>query len=190
MLGVVACAKAWRHFLLGAHCQVRVLTDHRSLQHVPLSKVAANRVGRWNMLLSEFQFEFSFIEGSKNHLADSLSRVVEIPPSAWTVVGEHDSNGIDVDNETFNFPIGRRPIDAFPLLGMLALQQLSNAEAQHYLLTTRTERVEDEFIEPTFFGFISQVSGDDDRYQSPEGDVSVRTDFDETLDVQDAQSKA
>jgi len=58
---------------------------------------------------------------------------------------------------------------------MLALQQLSNAEAQHYLLTTRTERVEDEFIEPTFFGFISQVSGDDDRYQSPEGDMSVRS---------------
>ena len=46
MLGVVACAQAWRHFLLGANCQVRVLTDHRSLTHVKLSKVAANRVGR------------------------------------------------------------------------------------------------------------------------------------------------
>ena len=57
-----------------------------SLSIFPLSEVAANRVGRWNMLLSEFQFEFSYIEGSKNHLADSLSRVVEFPPSAWTVV--------------------------------------------------------------------------------------------------------
>ena len=82
MLGVVACATAWRHFILGAHCTVRVLTDHRSLQHVRLSKVGANRVGRWNMLLSEMDLEFSYIEGAKNHLADSLSRAVDFPPEA------------------------------------------------------------------------------------------------------------
>ena len=54
--------------------------------------------------------------------------------------------------------------------------------AEGYGLVPSLGRRQDEFIEPAFFGFISQVSGDDDRYQSPEGDVSVRTDFDETLD--------
>ena len=118
MLGVVACATAWRHFILGAHCTVRVLTDHRSLQHVRLSKVGANRVGRWNMLLSEMDLEFSYIEGAKNHLVDSLSRAVDFPSEAWTVVGKPSTAGIDIDDETFNFPVGRRAVDAFPMLGL------------------------------------------------------------------------
>ena len=36
------------------------------------------------MLLSEMDLEFSYIEGAKNHLADSLSRAVDFPPSTFT----------------------------------------------------------------------------------------------------------
>ena len=135
------------------------------------------------MLLSEFDFEFSYLEGSKNHLADALSRAVDFPPEAWTVVGAPDTRGIDVDDETFNFPIGRRPIDTWPALGMSALQLLPADDAEYYLLKPRTEATSGDFIEPTFFGYVQEASGDDDRFVTDEGDVYIRTDYDESLDM-------
>ena len=98
------------------------------------------------------------------------------------VVGKPSTAGIDIDDETFNFPVGRRAVDAFPMLGMQAMQLLTTAEACHYLLATRKEESMEDFEDPVFFGYID-ASGDDDRYVSKEGDVHVRTDFDEAIDM-------
>ena len=91
--------KKFRHYLQGAHFEVRVLNDHRSLQTVKLSKVAANRVGRWNMLLSEFSMAISYLRGEDNHLSDQLSRAVQLPEEAWIKAGP----GIDTDDK-FEMP--------------------------------------------------------------------------------------
>ena len=68
------------------------------------------------------------------------------------------------------------------MLGMQAMQLLTTAEACHYLLATRKEESMEDFEDPVFFGYID-ASGDDDRYVSKEGDVHVRTDFDEAIDM-------
>ena len=99
MLSVYSCCKKFRHYLLGAHFEVRVLNDHRSLGTVKLSKVAANRVGRWNMLLSEFSMAISYLRGEDNHLSDQLSRAVQLPDEAFTKAGK----GIDSDDR-FEMP--------------------------------------------------------------------------------------
>ena len=62
---------------------------------VKLSKVAANRVGRWNMLLSEFSMAISYLRGEDNHLSDQLSRAVQLPEEAWIQAGP----GIDTDDK-------------------------------------------------------------------------------------------
>ena len=40
-----------------------------------------------------------------------------------------------------------------------------------------------DFIEPTFFGYVQEASGDDDRFVTEDGDVYIRTDYDESLDM-------
>ena len=86
------------------------------------------------------------------------SRAVDFPSEAWTVVGKPSTAGIDIDDETFNFPVGRRAVDAFPMLGMQAMQLLTTAEACHYLLATRKEESMEDFEDPVFFGYIDARS--------------------------------
>ena len=100
----------------------------------PLSKVAANSVAAGTCCCPKLHFRMT----KKVRRITSQTR----PAEWWIFRRVLGQLWVGQMREACNLPISRRHIDAFPELGTLALHQLSNAEAQLYLLTTRTGRVE------------------------------------------------
>ena len=72
LLAILNALRAWRHYLGGRH--FTVWTDHQSLQYVEVSAMATPRQVRWATWLSEFDFSIKYAPGSKNVVADGLSR--------------------------------------------------------------------------------------------------------------------
>lgn len=65
--------KEWRHWLLGARVIIR--TDHRSLQHLKKMRLRnGERVSEWGMQLCEFDADVEWVPGTRNLVADCLSR--------------------------------------------------------------------------------------------------------------------
>lgn len=64
--------KKWRHYLHGRRFEI--LTDHRSLIHIPTQPNLTPRQVREVELLAEFDYDIVYREGSKNIPADALSR--------------------------------------------------------------------------------------------------------------------
>ena len=54
--------------------EVIVHTDHKNLTH-ETELVSSPRVMRWRLLLEEYKISLKYIKGSKNIIADSISRV-------------------------------------------------------------------------------------------------------------------
>ena len=55
-------------------------TDHKPLEHIlganqEISKMAANRLQRWAITLSAYQYDLQYVKGKENLLADPLSRL-------------------------------------------------------------------------------------------------------------------
>lgn len=167
MLSVYSCCKKFRHYLLGAHFEVRVLNDHRSLQTVKLSKVAANRVGRWNMLLSEFSMTISYLRGEDNHLSDQLSRAVHLPSEAYVRAGP----GIDTDDK-FEMPFAM----AWPEVYRSVLHHKNMDELKVMHMLNSDKKVADDVEPQTSMDYSASV--DQARVEGN----SHRTDFDESID--------
>ena len=70
MAGVVSCCQAFRHYLINSKFKIRCVSDHQSLQYAQLSKIQANRIGRWTMKMSEFDYIIEYAPGKTHHLAD------------------------------------------------------------------------------------------------------------------------
>ena len=171
MLSCYSCCKKFRHYLLGAHFEVRILNDHRSLGTVKLSKVAANRVGRWNMLLSEFTMSISYLRGEDNHLSDQLSRAVQLPDEAFTKAGP----GIDTDDK-FEMPFAM----AWPEVYRQVLQQSNLDELKlMHMLTSDNEGHDSAKGSQTSADYCAFV--DKAHFEA----FSDRTDFDESIDQPD-----
>ena len=84
MLGVVSCCECFKHYLISTSFVVRVVSDHESLQYCKLNKIEANRVSRWTMKMSQYQYIIEYAKGSTHHVPDILSRAIELPDEAWT----------------------------------------------------------------------------------------------------------
>ena len=70
LLAIVETLKEFRNILLGQ--KITVYTDHENLTYKQFN---TNRVMRWRLLLEEFGPKLIHIEGSKNIIADALSRL-------------------------------------------------------------------------------------------------------------------
>jgi cleavage and polyadenylation specificity factor subunit 1 len=70
LLAIVETLKEFRNILLGQ--KITVYTDHENLTYKQFN---TNRVMRWRLLLEEFGPELVHIKGSKNIVADALSRL-------------------------------------------------------------------------------------------------------------------
>ena len=79
----------FRFYLWGAPFQVKILSDHRSLQHLRTQRDLHGRIGRWQDILSEFDYSISFYPGRENVVADFLSRhPVDAPECSRTHIRE------------------------------------------------------------------------------------------------------
>ena len=73
-------------------------TDHKSLEHIlganqEILKMAANRLQRWAITLSAYQYDLQYVKGKENLLADPLSRLpINVSStSAEEDVGHHSA---------------------------------------------------------------------------------------------------
>lgn len=76
----------------------KLVTDHRPLldifgQNKPIPQFSANRLRRWAVILSSYQYEIEYVSSNQN-IADSLSRLPSCK-QGW------NSEDVEVDYECF-----------------------------------------------------------------------------------------
>lgn len=108
----------WRHYLQGACHAVRVITDHKNLEHFKSAKVMNRRHARWSLFFTEFDFTIEYRKGELNIVSDALSRKEEL----------HDKNNQPVE---FLLPRSSLHINAI---------RHRPSEAENYVADT-TERI-------------------------------------------------
>ena len=72
LLSIVETLKEFKYLLLGN--RITVFTDHRNLTYSD-TQHTCDRVLRQRLLLEEYGCEIKYIEGAKNVVADTLSRL-------------------------------------------------------------------------------------------------------------------
>jgi hypothetical protein len=71
-LAIVWALQKFTRYLWGR--QFVLQTDHRPLLYLNSGKYKNSRIMRWALALQEYRFEVKAVAGSKNELADALSR--------------------------------------------------------------------------------------------------------------------
>lgn len=74
MFAIVEAFKRWRPELMSTQSQVRVYSDHRSLEYFMSTKVLTSKQVRWMEYLSDFNFKIMYTAAKNNQKADILSR--------------------------------------------------------------------------------------------------------------------
>src|SRR5699024_8549811 len=72
LAAVVHALKIWRHYLMGAHCNI--YTDHKSLKYIFTQADLNIRQRRWLELIKDYDLEVHYHPGKANVVADALSR--------------------------------------------------------------------------------------------------------------------
>ena len=75
-LAIVFALEKFRSYFLGT--KFIVYSDHAAICYLMMKKEAKPRLMRWILLLSEFDLEVKDKRGTKNHVADHLSRLVHV----------------------------------------------------------------------------------------------------------------
>jgi hypothetical protein len=70
--------KAFRHYLLGSPFEIKVMSDHQSLQYLKKGREARGRIAHWAMALSEYNYQIDYLPGNSNLRGEALSRLVAI----------------------------------------------------------------------------------------------------------------
>ena len=64
LLAIVYALKVWSHYLVGQKFELR--TNHCGIQHIFMQSDLNGRQRRWLKLLSEYDFEITYIKGTMN----------------------------------------------------------------------------------------------------------------------------
>lgn len=74
LLAIVESLEHWRHLLKGTSIPFTIFSDHRNLLYQKKPEKMSQRLVRWALFLSEFNFKIVYRAGSANGKADALSR--------------------------------------------------------------------------------------------------------------------
>jgi len=74
LLAIVSALETWRHFLKGTSTPFTIYSDHRNLLFQKKPQKMTQRLIRWSLFLSEFNFKILYRSGSSNGKPDALSR--------------------------------------------------------------------------------------------------------------------
>lgn len=119
LLAIVETLKEFRTILLGQ--QIIIHTDHKNLTYKVFN---CERVMRWRLIAEEYSPDLRYVKGSKNIVADALSRL-QLTPS---LKGECDDTVEDIPTlrklaESFGLEDDDLPDHAFPVSYKLLQQQ-------------------------------------------------------------------
>ena len=75
-LAIISAVRHFRQYLYGR--KFKIISDHKSLlYHLKVKDNPPSQLVRWMIELSEYDFDFMYLEGHKNVLPDFLSRIYE-----------------------------------------------------------------------------------------------------------------
>ncbi len=74
LLAIVSALETWRHLLKGSTKPFKIFSDHRNLLYQKKPEKMSQRLVRWALFLSEFNFVIVYRSGSSNGKPDALSR--------------------------------------------------------------------------------------------------------------------
>lgn len=80
-LALVDACSHWRHHLHGL-LPFKLRTDHESLKYVKTMQNMSSRISRWMEAMAQFEYEIEYIPGTKNVVADALSRRADMALNA------------------------------------------------------------------------------------------------------------
>jgi hypothetical protein len=72
LLAIVYSLRVWRYYLIGQKIELKM--DHCGLQHIFTQRDLNARQRRWSELLSEYDFDITYIKGKMNRVVDALSQ--------------------------------------------------------------------------------------------------------------------
>ena len=74
LLAIVQALKAWKRYTRGSPRPVQVFTDHKNLVTFMSTKELSDRQGRWQELLSQYNFRIIYRPGKERKMPDALTR--------------------------------------------------------------------------------------------------------------------
>ena len=74
LLAIVEALEQWRHLLKGTSNPFTIFSDHHNLLYQKKPEKMSQRLVRWALFLSEFNFKITYRAGSSNGKPDALSR--------------------------------------------------------------------------------------------------------------------
>src|SRR5277367_5168266 len=80
LLAIIRALQEWRHYIQGSPHTTTLFSDHENLTYFRMPQTLSHRQARWALYVSEFDLKFVHIAGSKNILADALSRRPDLCP--------------------------------------------------------------------------------------------------------------
>jgi len=81
LLAIISALEQWRHLLKGTDIPFTIFSDHRNLLYQKKPEKMTQRLVRWSLFLSEFNFKIVYRSGSSNGKPDALSRRPDYLPS-------------------------------------------------------------------------------------------------------------
>ena len=123
LLAIVETLKEFRNILLGH--QIRVYTDHKNLTY---NTSNIERVVRWRLIIEEFGPELLYIKGTKNIVADALSRL--------DITTNQPLDDVNDNAELFGLTLDELDENSFPVqFPLLDEAQKKDRKLQHLALT-------------------------------------------------------
>ena len=141
-IAILEALLKWEDKLIGH--RIHVVTDHRALEFFKTQRRLSSRQMRWMEYLSRFNFTIQYVKGSRNKVADSLSRYHQSDTPEDKVPGyDYVNADLQLDPEGEDLPWGR----------IVEIRSMSTEKQRHPL----RESTEDRDVEAALLAGSSKV---------------------------------